>query len=183
MQTMQASEIFSKTSKGQSEIESKSQDLSLKERRVLILVNGENNTARLKQLSLCENIGEILDNLLRLGFIEQRDGAGSSASDVDATEPNIEIDATVPNVQDESGATELGAREFMCNTLLTFANRVRVGNLVEEINAAEDVTSLKDLVKPWYHAISETPGGMYQADDLRKDLRQMIEREEIDGLR
>jgi hypothetical protein len=30
------------------------------------------------------------------------------------------------------------------------------------------------LIKPWYHAISETPGGMYQADDLRDELRKMI---------
>ncbi len=166
---MQASEIFSKTPKGQSEIANKSNDLSLKERRVLILVNGENNTARLKQLSLCENIAEILDNLLRLGFIEQLGGAGA------APEPAAS--------EETAAAGEIGARAFMCNTLLTFANRVRVSKLVEEINAAQDVESLKNLTKPWYHAISETPGGMYQVDDLRRDLEQMIEDEEINGLR
>ena len=40
---MKASEIFRKTPKGQSEIETKSDALTMKERRVLILVNGENN--------------------------------------------------------------------------------------------------------------------------------------------
>ena len=175
---MQASEIFSKTSKGQTEIEHKSNDLSLKERRVLILVNGENNTARLRQLSLCENIAEILDNLLRLGFIEQLGGASASVSAAASSA------APEPAAKEEpDAASEIGAREFMNNTLLTFANRVRVSKLIEEINAVQDVATLKDLVKPWYHAISETPGGMYQVDDLRKDLNQMIEDEEINGLR
>ncbi len=180
---MQATGIFSKTPKGQSEIENKSSDLSLKERRVLILVNGENDTARIEKLSLCENIAEILDNLLRLGLIEQPGGASASSSDSDGDSDDsddssdITIDMTEPTVREESAADDLDAREFMCNTLLTFANRVRVAGLIEEINAAEDVASLKDLVKPWYHAVSETPGGMYQVDDLRKDLNAMIEDE------
>ena len=62
----------------------------------------------------------------------------------------------------------------MCNTLLTFGNRVRVASLIEAINATEDLAALQDLIKPWYMAISETPGGMYQADDLRKDLQKML---------
>ena len=70
----------------------------------------------------------------------------------------------------------------MCNTLLTFANRVRVGKLIEQIKAVEDIDSLKTQVKPWYQAISETPGGMYQADDLRQEVMQMINNEEIVGL-
>lgn len=181
---MQASEIFSKTPKGQSEIENKSNDLSLKERRVLILVNGENNTARLQQLSLCENIADILDNLLRLGFIEQPRGGGAGPSAVtDIAADSASVAAPPKAIEDPPDGGELGAREFMCNTLLTFANRVRVAGLIDQINAVEDVASLKDQVKPWYHAISETPGGMYQVDDLRKDLNKMIEDEEINGLR
>ena len=71
----------------------------------------------------------------------------------------------------------------MCNTLLTFANRVRVGQLIEQIKAVEDIDGLRDLVKPWYRAISETPGGMYQADDLKQEVGQMIDDEEVVGLR
>ena len=71
----------------------------------------------------------------------------------------------------------------MCNTLLTFANRVRVARLLDEINAVEDADSLKEMVKPWYQALSETPGGMYQADELRKEVNKMIADEEIGGLR
>jgi hypothetical protein len=80
---MKASEIFHKTAKGQSEVETRANALSVKERRVLILVNGENNAAKLKQLSLCENIVEILDTLLSGGFISQ-DTATSPRAEFEA---------------------------------------------------------------------------------------------------
>ena len=136
----------------------------MKERRVLILVNGENNAATLQQLSLCENIEEILQNLLRLEFIKPVADAINTAG---ATR---EV-ASGETVTDE----EVDPREFMCNTLLTFGNRVRVAQLIEQINETDDLEALKVLVKPWYQAVSETPGGMYQADDLRKDLLKMLQ--------
>ncbi|MCP4471701.1 MAG: hypothetical protein GY815_13635 [Gammaproteobacteria bacterium] len=68
----------------------------------------------------------------------------------------------------------------MCNTLLTFANRVRVGKLIEEIKAVDRPADLKEMVKPWYMAISETPGGMYQANDLRAEVLKMLENMDID---
>ncbi|MDH3762166.1 MAG: hypothetical protein OEU50_14385 [Gammaproteobacteria bacterium] len=177
---MKASEIFHKTAKGQSEVETRANALSVKERRVLILVNGENNAAQLKKLSLCENIVEILDTLLSGGFIAQDTTASPHAQFEPESPPAasaIDTDTT------ETTAYEVSAREFMCNTLLTFANRVRVSRLIEEINAVEDIDGLKEKIKPWYHAISETPGGMYQADDLRNEVQTMIANEEISGLR
>ena len=171
---MKASEIFHKTAKGQSEVETRANELSIKERRVLILVNGENDAARLKQLSLCENIVEILETLLSGGFI-----AGDAATIPQAP---TEFEPEVP-AKAESAKGEVGAREFMCNTLLTFANRVRVAKLIEEINSVDSVDDLKEKIKPWYQAISETPGGMYQADDLRKEVQKLIADEEVVGLR
>ncbi|MDH3386314.1 MAG: hypothetical protein OEN02_00290 [Gammaproteobacteria bacterium] len=167
---MDASTIFHKTPKGLSEIETKSSALSLKERRVLILVNGHNDAATLRQLSLCENVVEILETLVDLGFIEG-DGA-----------PDAIAGASTPAHEPRS-ADDISAGEFMCNALLTFANRVRVGKLIEEINACADIDTLRNMVQPWYLALAETPGGMYQADDLRAQVLRMIEVEEIAGFR
>ena len=164
---MKAGDIFQKTPSGQLEIGNRSNSLSVKQRRVLILVNGANDTASLKQLSLCDNFVDILDTLLLRGFID-REGGGRAYDYAPAA-------GSPP-------ALEISAREFMCNTLLTFANRVRVSELIERIKTAEDIDSLKNLVTPWYQAISETPGGMYQADDLRQEVLQMIHDEEIFGL-
>lgn len=63
------SEIYHKTTKGVSEIESRAHGLSMQQRRVLILVNGSNNTAELKRLSLFDNVVEILETLSTGEFI------------------------------------------------------------------------------------------------------------------
>lgn len=165
---MKASDIFHKTARGQSEIETRTNALSLQQRRVLILINGVNDAATVRRLSLCDNIAEIIDTLVVQGYINDGDTTG------------VAHDRT-PKETDET-VTELGAREFMCNTLLTFANRVRVGDLIEKINAIEDIDALQKIVNPWYQAIAETPGGMYQADDLRKEVLLLIQNEEIGGL-
>ena len=71
----------------------------------------------------------------------------------------------------------------MCNTLLSFANRIKVGWLIDQIKSVEDTDSLKNLVAPWYRAILEAPGGTYQADDLKNEVMQMINDEGIVGIR
>ena len=161
---MKASDIFHKTVKGQAEIETRSRDLSMKQRRVLILVNGANDCSELKRLSLCDDIVDILQTLIEGGFIQDGESTTASIAPQDLAEDD-----------DPKAAAENEAMEFMCNTLLTFANRVRVAKLIEEIKAADSAASLKAMIKPWYMAISETPGGMYQADDLRDQVTKMID--------
>jgi len=168
---MKASDIFHKTTKGQTEIDIRSGNLSMKHRRVLILVNGANDCNELKRLSLCDNIGEILTTLIDGGFI---DGGASTTTAIRAQDYSSPESEQSPNEP-----TDVEAAEFMCNTLLTFANRVRVGKLIEEIKAAESADDLKEMVKPWYMAISETPGGMYQADDLRTEVLKMLDNSDI----
>jgi hypothetical protein len=127
---MKASDIFHKTTKGQAEIDSRSRNLSMKHRRVLILVNGANDCNELKRLSLCDNIGEILTILIDGGFVD----GGASTTAIPAH------DYSSPESSKEPSDAE--AAEFMCNTLLTFANRIRVGKLIEEIKAADSVDGL-----------------------------------------
>jgi len=172
---MKASDIFHKTMKGQAEMESRSRDLSMKQRRVLILVNGSNDCAELKRLSLSDNIGEILQALIDGGFID--DGASTNTA-IAAQDYASEEKAQEPEA-DAGAADEIEAAEFMCNTLLTFANRVRVSKLIDEIRTTGDSNGLKELIKPWYQAISETPGGMYQADDLRTEVLKILDNSDI----
>ncbi|MFT5398898.1 MAG: hypothetical protein ACI822_001815 [Gammaproteobacteria bacterium] len=67
---MEASDRPAKTVKGKSEIASKSGELSLFDRRVLILVNGENSISLIQDLSQMENVIDILQTLHRKGYIE-----------------------------------------------------------------------------------------------------------------
>ena len=80
-------------------------------------------------------------------------------------------------------APETGARDFLINTLQALANRVRVKGLVQEIDAVDDIEGLKGLVNSWYQAISDSPAGMYEADNLKNQLQELIAWEEVHGLR
>ena len=167
---MDTTEIFAKTSSGQAEINARDQQLSMLERRVLILVNGDKDVASLARLSLCEAVAEILQGLLDRGLIERVEIARARQPD----------EAPEAQSGDEG---EIGARDFLCNTLLTYGNRVRVGKLVEKIKAVEDIDGLKTLIDTWYQAISETPEGMYQVDKLKEALLKLVSAEEASGLR
>ena len=163
---MNTSDMYDKTESGKTEIAENSSGLSMMERRVLILVNGENEVAQLSKLSLCQDIAPTIDRLLELGLIE-----AVETTVVDLATPAAEAVAAADGTDP---LTEV--REFMCNTLQTFGNRVRIAELNNAIADTTDIAGLEGLVKPWYQAISETPGGMYQADDLRKDLLGQLER-------
>ena len=67
---MNADEIFTKTPKGQAEMQSRTHGLSARQRRVLILVNGSNNVAELQRLVQFDDTIDILGFLLIDGFIE-----------------------------------------------------------------------------------------------------------------
>ena len=162
-------DMYDKTSSGQQEVAANAAGLSMMERRVLILVNGEHEVGNLAKLSLCEDIDPVINRLVELEFIDV----------VEPTEIEAAKPAQVADDITESEAQAVTAREFMCNTLQTFGNQMRIAKLNNQIADSADLDSLKQLVQPWYEAISDTPGGMYQADDLRKEVLELLHSEEL----
>ena len=176
---MNPSDIYHKTPKGQAEIATKTDALNMKERRVLILVNGENSVDTLARLALCDDVEAILERLLDGKFITSPNAAcvDTTETEIDVTEQDVtERDVTERDVAESAPAAN--ARELMCNTLLTFGNRVRVGGLIKRIGESDGSDALRALVDPWYEALTETPGGMYQADDLKQEVLSLIDSEE-----
>ena len=168
---MNSNDMHDKTPTGQKEVNENAAGLSMMERRVLILINGENDVEKLAKLSLCDDIEAVIDRLLELEMVE-------------VTEPTIiqaEAANDTPASDNETDVHTVSAREFMCNTLNTFGNHVRVAPLHKQIAETTELEALRQLLKPWYQSISETPGGMYQADDLRKEVLEMLHREEVDA--
>ena len=175
---MKHTDLYDKTANGKKEITESAAGLSMMERRVLILINGENEVEKLAKLSLSDDIDPTLDHLLELGLIEV----------VEPTVVEIPAEAAPKTAANAAPATTAAAaeetvtaRDLMCNTLATFGNQVKIADLHNTIAETSDLNALKDLVKPWYHALSETPGGMYQADDLRKEVLDLMQREAADA--
>ena len=164
--------MYEKTLNGQQEIDANAAGLSMMERRILILINGEKDVDTLAGLSLCDDIDGVIARLLELEMIEPAKSTliEADAPTAAAADASTATDADTTEI-DENAAK---AREFMCNTLQTFGNRARIAALHNQIAETTNIGTLKELVKPWYQAISDTPGGMYQADDLRKDVLELL---------
>jgi len=168
---MNTNDMHDKTPTGQKEVNENATGLSMMERRVLILINGENDVEKLAKLSLCDDIEAVVDRLLELEMVEV----------IEPTLVQAEAANDTPAPDDETDVHTISAREFMCNTLNTFGNHVRVAPLHKQIEETMNPEALRQLIKPWYQSISETPGGMYQADDLRKEVLEMMHREEVNA--
>ena len=159
--------MYDKTSSGQQEVTANAAGLSMMERRVLILVNGENDVGKLAKLSMCDDIDGVVNRLVELEFIET------------AEPTEIEVENSAPATHAVAAESQvITAREFMCNTLQTFGNQMRIAKINNQIAEETDIEALKQLVQPWYEAIADTPGGMYQADDLRKEVLELLHNEE-----
>jgi hypothetical protein len=172
-------DIYDKTGSGKKEITDSAAGLSMMERRVLILINGENEVEKLAKLSLSNEIDATIDHLLELGLIKVAETTvvemPAKAAPQNASRNAVAADdVTVTEVT-------VTARGLMCNTLQTFGNKIKIADLYNTIETTSDLNALRDLVKPWYQALSDTPGGMYQADDLRKEVLDLMSREEADA--
>lgn len=155
---MNAEAIYAKTDKGKGEVGNKSDALSLEARRVLILVNGQTPVAELQRKSLTDDIETTLLQLQAGGYIRPVD----EREDETLRDPDLTI-----NIAE--------AQEFMVNTLLTFGNQDRAGDLIEQIRNVPDARALRQQVSFWHEAIADTPNGKFQADHLRQDLLKMLE--------
>ena len=171
---MGTNDIYNKTEKGKGEIQNKTESLSMLDRRVLILMNGEASVSIVRKRSRINDFDAVLNSLKSQGFIEliSEGELGPKLADLETSE--TEIIEPVNNGTSSSTRFEAG-RDFMINTLATFCNRVRVTGLIGNINATDNDVALTGLIPDWYQAISETPNGMYQADDLKADLIKMLD--------
>ena len=155
---MDAEAIYAKTDKGKGEIGNRSNALSMKARRVLILVNGQISAAEIQRKALIDDIETLLLQLESGGYIRSVE----EQEEITIRDPDLTI-----NIAE--------AQEFMVNTLLTFGDQVRDRDLIEQIRDVPDAGTLRQQVTPWYQAIADTSNGMDQADHLKEELLKMLE--------
>jgi len=158
---MSDSDIYRKTEKGKQEIAHQSGALSMLDRRLLIMLNGNTPLSEIRKRSLVSDFDNVLQLLIAKRFVEL------------ATPGEAEPETVVKHPAADP-VDPAAARELMVNTLKTFGNQFRIKGLLGEIEAAPGLRELQNLLPGWYQAIAETPNGMYQADDLRADLKKLL---------
>lgn len=167
-------EIFVKTQKGIDEIEKRASDMSLRVRRILILVDGKRTVEDIRELALADDLNQTLGQLEETGYIGviERSEADATVTGINGGLPaNFtfrEIPAS-PNSKD----LEM-AKHFILNTLYTFCGQWAHLSIVTAASAANTHEELRKCVLPWYDAILETSEGRRRAEELRTALLKVV---------
>lgn len=167
------SEIFVKTQKGIEEIEKRASDMSLRVRRILILVDGKRTVEGIRELALADDLNQTLGLLEETGYIGliKQPETAALVTEIDGGMPTDfvfrEIPATNPKDMEM-------AKHFIMNTLYTFCGQWAHLSIVTAASAANTHEELRKIFIPWYNAIVETGEGRRRAEELSSSLLKVI---------
>ena len=169
------SKIFIKTQKGIDEIEKRASDMSLRVRRILILVDGKRTAEDIHELALSDDLNQTLGLLEKNGYIEpiRHPETAAAASGIDGGGTPKEF--TFRKIPDTPDPKEMEmARHFILNTLYTFCGQWAHLSIVKAASAANTHEELRKSFLPWYNAIIETGEGRRRAEELSSSLLKVI---------
>jgi hypothetical protein len=153
-----------KTPKGIEEIAKRSEGVSLKARRLLIMVDGSRDFATLAAMFPGDDGMAMLENLLAEGYITPRV----------AEQPKEPRKAAAPAAADLDSATRYDmSRNFMLNTTSAFLG-VFGSAFAEKIERAASLEDLQDLYVSWRDTIRLSSDGKKRADELETKLASLL---------
>lgn len=169
--------VFSKTRKGQEEIDTRAGGLTPRVRRVLIMVDGHRTVDDLRGMLAADDLTHTLGMLEEDGYIEVQSLTDDKSGKAKAApaQPLPSITAFKPIMQQADDPTNLAkARNFMTNTLNAFVGTLGASSLLDRIEAAKGHDGLRTVFDEWYHAIVTSRDGRREAETLRTKLLAVI---------
>lgn len=166
--------VFHKTAKGTEEMEKRNHGLTPKVRRLLIMVDGKRTVDALREMALADDLSHTLGELEEAGFIEVASiftAAGSVAAPAGPM-PSITAFLDTPPPNDPMRLQM--SRNFMTNTINAFAGALGNSSLLEHLETAQDLESLRGHFDDWYQSIVSSRDGRRQAEALRAKLLETI---------
>lgn len=164
--------IYAKTSKGQQEVEHRSAGLSLRARRLLILLDGKRDRGEVATLVADSEFDQTLALLVEQGYAEARGGqdaaAAPSARPLPAEAPQQ------PALESEDPRRVEMARNFMLNSLMAFYGPHEKLSLKTSIQQSRRSDELRGLYDAWLGSITATRAGRMRADELQGKLRAVL---------
>lgn len=154
--------VYIKTPKGLEEMITRRHGLGLKERKVLILVDGKRDTAALSRLF--DDAPQRLDSLAANGFIAPLTQPVAEPAAIAAPE-------TAPP-RTEHERFDL-ARNFMLNTINAYVGVV-ASSLSESLEQSESIEDLRKLFFAWRDAIELSRDGRKALPELEKRLAALL---------
>jgi hypothetical protein len=157
-----------KTPKGIEEVAKRSEGVSLKARRLLIMVDGSRDFETLAGMFPGDDSMAMLEKLLADGYITPR-----VIEPPRTQEPAAPAAPAIALPQVDPGQRYEMARNFMLNTTSAFLG-VFGSALSEKIERAVSLEDLQDLYVPWRDAIRLSSDGKKRADELETRLASLL---------
>lgn len=176
---MAESTIYRKTAKGQGEMNDRSGNLNMAQRRLLILADGHRSAESIGRFSRVRDYAEMLIDLVATGYLEVA-GVQRHPTPVPIRTPPPAQRAEVAQFQrytptrSHQGHAQIDQvadiKNYMTSSLRSFAHPARNSRILKEVGAAENMEQLKLLVDPWLEMIAESPGSVQRVEELRLTL-------------
>lgn len=161
--------VYTKTPKGVDAVEKRTPPLPLRARQVLIMIDGQRDTAMLSQMFPGDALHGVLESLLADGLIDAGSGgAAAVAPAASAAAPAGTAAATVGGVEDPHLAH---ARKLMVNLTQSFAGHVG-GDLVRRLREASSVAALEALRTEWHKLVAQNPMALDHLRSVEKQLEK-----------
>jgi hypothetical protein len=165
--------VFSKSARGQQEIDQRSGELTPRVRRLLILVDGKRSVDELRQVFPADDLTHSLGLLEEMGLIEMlADPALATSAGKSTRRPSITAFRPLP--AQEKTDELVKARHFMSNTINSFVGTVGTSTLLDRIENARSHSELRATADDWYYAIVSSRDGRREAEALRAKLLEVI---------
>ena len=163
--------VFCKTEKGQEEVAQRRFGLDMRQRRVLIMMDGTKNLSTIKEMMPNDTLGSIISFLVEQGFVAQTEKSSRNASAVIVDSAAALDPARTSRIVSTPRAAAPGApgllqdaekirevKDFMTTTATTYLGLLSAG-VIHHIERAEGAAQLMAMVGPWHMALRESKQG------------------------
>ncbi|WP_119153292.1 hypothetical protein [Caldimonas tepidiphila] len=168
--------IYAKTAKGQQEVEQRSAGLSLRARRLLILLDGKRARREVAALVSDSDFEQTLAQLVEQGFAQPlAPPPATLPAPPQAAEPIAPASGPVASdaPHEDPKRVEM-ARNFMLNSLMALYGPHEKLSLKTSIQQCRRQQELRELYEDWFRAVSATRAGKLRAEELRDKLLAVL---------
>jgi len=168
--------IFAKTGKGYEEVAARSDLLTPRQRRVLIMVDGRRSVDELREMLPADDLQHTLgmleeEGLIVLAGVRKNPGGAWRPPPLQGL-PSITAFRPLPEPPNPDELEK--ARNFIINSLRSFSGHYAHLDVIEQACAAATHEELRRLLGPWLHALMQTRDGKRRAEELRAQLLKVI---------
>jgi hypothetical protein len=165
--------IYQKSALGIQEIFSSSRSLGIRQRQVLVLIDGKRSTEDLEGFFEKQQLGEILATLEQLGFTQRLNAP------LQAWAPGSEIRSATIHALSESAVTLSPAQINTIKQILINGADDYLGimgrGLKQKIQSAMEFEQLRSSISLWHMALRESKLGRESAGVLMEQINHTIE--------